>query len=137
VAASYEREMADTEARLIEEVAVVCRNYVTKSWGVAMDRAAVPADSNLRKIENIFFPEDIREIPGSDPPEEPPSAPTTAPDSIIPKGKGGNEKAQPPAKDKSLEDTLTIMDVVVQAKDAGPTARGDRLEAEGPVKSST
>ena len=77
-----------------------------------MDRAAVPADSDLRKIENIFFPEDIREIPSSVPPEEPPSAPITVPDSLIPEAKGGNEEVQPPAKDKSPEDALTIRDVV-------------------------
>ena len=31
VVASYECGVADTEARLIEEVAVVCRDYVTES----------------------------------------------------------------------------------------------------------
>ena len=31
VAASYEREVKDTEPRLTEEVAVVCRDYVTES----------------------------------------------------------------------------------------------------------
>ena len=139
VVGSYECGVADIEARLTEEVAVVCRDYVTESWEVAMDRVAVPTDSNLRRIENIFFPEHIREIPSSDPPEKPPSAPTTAPDSIILEGKGGNEEAQPSAKDKSPEDALTIRDVVAQAKDAGPKpiAGGDRSEAEGPAKSLT
>jgi len=100
---------------------------------------AVPADSDLRKIENISFPEDIREISGSVPPEEPSSAPTTAPDSIIPEEKGGNEEVQPPAKDKLPEDALTIRDIVAQAKDAGPKPKAgdDRSEAEGPAKSLT
>ena len=31
VAASYERGVKDTEARLTEQVAVVCRDYVTES----------------------------------------------------------------------------------------------------------
>ena len=139
VAASYERGVKDTEAKLTEEVAVVCRDYVIESWGVAMDRAAVPVDSELRRIENIFFPEDIREIPGSDPPEELPSTPTTAPNSIIPEGKGGDEEAQPPAKDKSPEDALTIRGVVTQAKDARPKPKAgdDRPKVEGLAKSST
>ena len=77
-----------------------------------MDRVAVPADSDLRRIENIFFPADIREIPGSGTPEEPTSALTTVPDPIIPGGKGGNEEVQPPAKDKLPKDALTIRDVV-------------------------
>ena len=32
-----------------------------------MDRAGVPANSELRRVENIFFPEDIREIPDAVP----------------------------------------------------------------------
>ena len=139
VAASYECGVADTEARLTEEVAGICRDYVTESWGVAMDRAAVPANSDLSRIENIFFPEDIRDVLGSDPSEEPRSTPVDAPDSIIPEGKGGNEEAQPPAKDKSPEDAFTIRDVVAQVKDVEPkpTAGDDRPEAEGAAKSST
>ena len=138
MAAFYKRRVVDTEARLTEEVAAVCRDYITVSWGVALDRAVVPADSDLRKIENIFFPEDIREIPSSVPPEEPLSAPTTAPDSIIPEGKGGNEEVQPPTKDKSPEDALTVKDVIAQAKEARPkpTTGGDHLEAEVPANSS-
>ncbi|XP_050242409.1 uncharacterized protein LOC126691405 [Quercus robur] len=64
VAASYERGVHDTEERLTEEVATVCRDYVTSTWGLAMDREAVPADSDLRKAENIFYPAEIRETPG-------------------------------------------------------------------------
>ena len=85
-----------------------------------MDRAVVPVDSILRRIENILFPEDIREIPSFDPPEELPSAPTTTPNSTILEGKGGNEEMQPSPKDTLLEDALTIRDVVAQAKEAGP-----------------
>ena len=92
VAASYERGVKDTKARLTEEVAVVCRDYVIESWGVAMDRAGVPANFELRRIENIFFPKDIQEIPGSDPPELF-FASTAVPDSIIPEGKRVDEEA--------------------------------------------
>ena len=101
---------------------------------MALDQAVVPTDSDLRKIENIFFPEDIREIPGSVPPEEPLSTRVTTPDSLIPKA----EEVQPPAKHKSPEDALTIRDVVAQAKEAGPEpkAGGDHPEAEVPAKSS-
>ena len=108
VVTSYERGITDTEARLTEEVATVCRDYITVSWGVAMDRAAVPADSDLRKVENIFFPEHISEITDSVPPEEPLPSKVTTSDSHIPEAEG----AQPVAKGKSPEDTLTISDVV-------------------------
>ena len=100
-----------------------------------MDRAAVPADSDLRKVENIFFPEDIREIPNSVPPEEPLPAKVTTSDSHIPEA----EEVQPIAKDKSPEDTLTIRDVVAQAKEVVPKLKvgEDQPEPPAPAKSST
>ena len=139
VAASYEHGVKDTEARLIEEVAMVCRDYCTESWGVVMDRAGVPADSKLRRIENIFFPEDIRENPDSDPPEKLLSIPTTILDPVVPKGNGADEEAQPPAKDKSSEDALTIKDVVSRAKDAESKSKAgvDHPETDGVAKSPT
>ena len=126
VATSYKCGVRDTEVRLTEEVATICRDYITMSWGVALDRAAVPADSDLRKVENIFFLEDIHEIPDSVPPEEPLPAKATTSDSRIPKA----EEMQPAAKDKSPEDTLTIRDVVAQAKEAvlEPQAGNDKPE---------
>ena len=48
VKVSYERGVCDTEARLTEEVVVVCKDYCTKSWGVAMDRAGVLVDYEFR-----------------------------------------------------------------------------------------
>ena len=85
VAASYDRGVHDTEVRLAEEVATVCREYITMSWGVAMDRAAVPANSDLRKAENIFFSKDVREIL-----DEVASAKPLPTDSSLPET-GGNE----------------------------------------------
>ena len=67
VKVSYERGVLDTETRLAEEVAVMYRDYCTESWEVAMDRAGVPVDSELRRADSIFFSEDIREIPGTVP----------------------------------------------------------------------
>ena len=113
VATSYDRGVRDTEVRLTEEVAAVCRNYITMSWGIALDRVAVPVDSDLQKVENIFFPEDICEIPDSVAPEEPLPVKALTSDSHMPKA----EEAQPVAKDKSPEDSLTIRDVIAQTKE--------------------
>ena len=113
VKASYERGVLDTEVRLTEEVAVVCRDYCTESWGVVMDRAGVPADSELRRVENIFFPEDIQEIPNSDTTvEKLLSAQVVLPNANTLGGEGVDGQAQQPAKDKPSEDSLTIRDVV-------------------------
>ena len=126
VATSYDHGVRDTEVRLTEEVAAVCRDYITMSWGVALDRAVVPADSDLRKVETIFFPEDIREISDVVAPEEPLLTKALASDSPMPEA----EDAQLAAKDKSPEDSLSIRDVVAQAKEAvpGPQAADDQPE---------
>ena len=84
VAASYDRGVKDTEVRLAKEVVAVCGESITLSWGVALDRAAVPADSDLRKAENVFFPEDIREIPDVVTPEEPLPTKALTSDSAMP-----------------------------------------------------
>ena len=111
VAASYDRGVRDTEVRLTEEVAAICRDYITMSWGVALDRTAVPADSDLRKAENIFFPEDIREIPDEVACKEP--LPT---DSSFPEA-GGTEQA---AQGKLPEDSLCISEIIAQVKETAP-----------------
>ena len=59
VNASYKRGVLDTETCLVEEVAILCRDYCTESWGVATDQVEVLADSKLRRVENIFFPDEI------------------------------------------------------------------------------
>ena len=83
-----------------------------------MDGAGVPADSELRRAENIFFPEDIREIPESNlPSEKLLPAQAALPDTDVPRGERVDKEAQPPTKDKPSEDSLRIRDVVSQAKD--------------------
>ena len=135
--ASYERGVADTKTRLSEKVAVVCRDYCTESWGVAMDRSGVPVDSELRRAENIFFPKDIREIPDMVPPiEQLPTTQTPIVDAEVSKGAGVGEEAQLPVKAKYSEDTLTIKDVVSQAKDVKlkSQAEGSQSEKADPQK---
>ena len=56
---SYERRVHDTETRLVEEVAIVGRDYCTELWAVVLDQAGVPVDIKLKRSENIFFSEDI------------------------------------------------------------------------------
>ena len=131
VKASYEHGVQDTKARLLEEVAVVCRDYCIESWGVAMDRAGVPVDSELRRAENIFLLEDIWEIPESDPPlKQLLSTQAPHPDAEIPEGAGVGKEAQPPMKDKPSEDSLIIRDVVSQAKDSESKSKADGVHSK-------
>ena len=113
VNASYEPGVLDTETRLTEEVAIVCRNYITESWGVAMDWAEVLVDFELKRVESIFFLVDILEILDMVPSTEQllPTQ-THLADAKVPKGAGGSEEAQLPMKAKSSVDAFTIKDVV-------------------------
>ena len=81
--------------------------------------------------ENIFFLKDIQEIPESDPPSEQLfSAQAPLPDTKVLEGAGVHKEAQPPMKDKPSEDSLTIRDVVSQAKDTESKSKADGAHSE-------
>ena len=56
-----------------EEFSAVARDYCDITWAKALDAAGVPADSNLRRPESIYYDSNIQELPSSDspPPEQP------------------------------------------------------------------
>ncbi|XP_030945356.1 inner centromere protein-like [Quercus lobata] len=56
----YEIGIAETEKALRAEVPEVCRIYYARTWSEALNRVGVKASSELRKLENIFYPEAIR-----------------------------------------------------------------------------
>ena len=79
-----------------------------------MDRAGVLADSKLRRIENIFFLEDIREIPDSDTTTEKLLSPGLFSLTLtLFGGEGVDRQAQQPTKEKPSEDSLMIRDVIL------------------------
>ena len=67
-AAAYECGVVEMEARLTAEVTVVCRDYCTETYYEALNRAGVPADSDLRRAKKVYYPKDIREDPTAPPP---------------------------------------------------------------------
>ena len=140
-AVTYERGVVETEARLIAEVTVVCTDYCAETYYKTLDRARVPTDSNLRRADKVYYPEDIREDPIALPPPialplPPPEQPFTTQDPSqgieIPAGvqkeKRGDvgvsrpdEKAkgkgvQPPVDANLSEGAFTIEDMVSKAK---------------------
>ena len=56
----------ETQARLTEELSAVCRDYCDISCGKAFDVARVPMDSDLRRLESIYYDPEIRELSGPD-----------------------------------------------------------------------
>ena len=115
--AAYDLGVQETQSHLIEEFSVVARDYCDITWGKALDVAGVPADSNLRRPESIYYDSDIRELPGSDSPplEHPakvsevlitnqiPPAPVEVPTDSRPNASQGKEVEAPQGKDKSKD----------------------------------
>ena len=64
--AAYMPRVEETQVRLTKELSVVCREYCGISWGKAIDVAGVPANSDLRRPEKIYYDPEIRELPGLD-----------------------------------------------------------------------
>ena len=56
----YEIGIVETEEALRAQVPAVCRIYCAKTWDEALNRTGVKASSELRKPENVFYPEAIR-----------------------------------------------------------------------------
>ena len=57
---TYERRVVETEARLTAEITVVCRDYCTETYYKALDQAGVPADSDLKRADKVYYLEDIK-----------------------------------------------------------------------------
>ena len=141
---AYERGVLETEARLTAEVTVVCRGYCAETYNLALDRVGVLADSDLRRVDQMYYPEDFRENLTAPPPlaalpfpppeqsltTEEPSQGAELPAGAQKEKKGevvaswtkekakekGREKAKSKADANPFEDALTIKDMVSKAK---------------------
>ena len=56
----YDISVAKTEDTLQAEVPAICHAYCAQTWEKALNRSGVEASSELRRLENIFFPQAIR-----------------------------------------------------------------------------
>lgn len=72
---AYNRGVDETEIRLVDELAKVCRDYYKEVWIEALNLVGVLATSEWRKEENIFYPQDIRVVPSTLPPPGAPRPP--------------------------------------------------------------
>ena len=95
----------------------MARDYCDITWGKALDVTRVPADSNLRQSESIYYESDIHELPGpgSPPPEHPaqvskvpktdqvPPTPMEIPTDSHQDAGQGKEVEAPQGKDKSKD----------------------------------
>ena len=143
------------ETRLTAEVTAVCREYCVETYNQALDRAGIPADSDLRRVDQVYYPEDLRENTTALPPPTALSLPpreqsltTQEPSSDTEMLAGaerekdgavvasrteerakekekGKEKAKNKADAHASEDALTIGDIVSKAKVAESKSKID------------
>ena len=111
----------------------MCRDYCSVTWAATLNIAGVPAESELRKAEKVFYLEHIREIP-TDPSltalpspalEQVPSVQDLLVDVRTSAGVGTSKEVPPLASNTPSEDALTIRDVISQAKVAEKHKDGD------------
>ena len=116
--AAYDLGVQETQSRLTEEFSAVARDYCDITWGKALDVAEIPANSNLRWPESIYYDSNIRELPGpgSPPPEhlaqvsempianQVPFAPVEVPTDSRQDAGQGKEVEAPQGKDKSMDE---------------------------------
>ena len=65
---AYERGVLETEARLTTEVTIVCREYCAETYNQALDRVGIPVDSDLRRVDQVYYLKDLRESTIAPPP---------------------------------------------------------------------
>ena len=139
---AYERGMLETEQRLTEEVAEVCWDYCTVTWNEALYSARVPTKFELRRVDRVYFPKPIREIPiylssaalPLPPPEHVPSAQDLTTDIGTSTGVGIGKEGLPSASGTLSEDTLAIKDMISQAKEAKKPKSGDAQSKDATTK---
>ena len=55
----YDLRVRETEVRLTDELAGVCKDYCLEVWIEALNQAGAPATSKWRKAENVYYLEDL------------------------------------------------------------------------------
>ena len=138
--------MLETEARLTAEVTAVCREYYAETYNQALDWAGIPVDSDLRKVDQVYYLEDLRETTIVPPPptsiplpplrqslttQEPPqetkvlagaekekngAVMASRIEEKVKEKEKGKEKAKNKADANPSKDALTIGDMVSKAK---------------------
>ena len=103
------------------EVPVVCCIYCAKTWDEALNRAGVEASSELRRPENVFYPEVIR--PSAPPTHQAEATPSTInpneevlPLSLPPPGQPKPAKGSIAPLKASLDKTATASEVKVASQ---------------------
>lgn len=63
--AFYNLGVQETEVRLVQELTEICRDYCYEVWTKALNLVEVTAALEWTKVENIYYPPDICEVPAA------------------------------------------------------------------------
>ena len=117
----YEVGIAETEEALRAEVPVMCRIYYAKTWDKALNRAGVEVSSELRRLENVFYPEAIHLSDTPTPQAE------TIPSTVNP-----NEEVLPPSLPPPDQPDPTKEDTTPPEASSDKTAAASEAEVASP-----
>ena len=98
---AYERGVLETETRLTAEVTAACKEYCVEKYSQALDRAGIPADSDLKRKDQVYYPEDLRE--NTTPPPPPATLPLPSLNEPLPSQKSSQESELPIGAEKEKE----------------------------------
>ena len=122
----YNVGVAEIEDALRAEVLAVCQAYYAQTWEEALNRAGIDASSELRRLENIFFPQAIQALgSASGQKETAPSVTKSLEDAQLQNPPTSNQQEQT----KELEVSQgTSLDRVVEAPQSGAASQSFEKE---------
>ena len=98
---AYERGVLETKTRLTAEVTAVCKEYCAETYSQALDRVGIPADSDLRRTDQVYYQEDLRE--NTTPPPPLATLPLPPPNEPLPAQKSSQDSELPIGAEKEKE----------------------------------
>ena len=127
----YEVGIAETEKALRAEVLEVCRIYCTRTWSEALNRAGVEASSELRKPENVFYPEAIRPSVLQPHQADAPSPVINLNEEVLPRNSPPRDQPEP-AKE-GLAPSGASLDKTTTASEAETASQGFQRELNSTI----
>jgi len=111
----YELGIAETEKALRAEVPEVCRIFCARTWNEALNRAGVEASSELRKPENVYYPEAIRSSAPQSYQADTPSPAINPPIEEVPSRNSPNKPTTASKSEATSHDFQQELDSTVQS----------------------
>ncbi|XP_030957647.1 uncharacterized protein LOC115979724 [Quercus lobata] len=111
----YELGIAETEKALRAEVPEVCRIFCARTWNEALNRAGVEASSELRKPDNVYYPEAIRSSAPQSYQADTPSPAINPPNEEVPSRNSPNKPITASKSETTSHDFQQELDSTVQS----------------------